>query len=104
MTIDFHTYTLRVRSGKEVSMTDAYMVMASSLKSHRHRKGEILALLLDINPEVLLSAEEIEGLLAETRKTFFSTPGSVTNAIQCAAGVINSGILAKNIQAGSGES
>ena len=103
MGIDFHTYLLKITNGEELAATGATLVMASSLKSHRHRKGEILALLLDFNLPEAITESEIQKITAQAGKTFFETPGSVTNAIQTAAGIINTALLERNLSTDSGE-
>lgn len=103
MAIDFYTYTLKIADGAEIPIAKEYLVMASSLKSHRHRKGEILAVMLDFNYPALITENEIKEMATDAGKTFFATPGSVTNAIQSAAGSINNAILEKNLAADSGE-
>ena len=103
MGIDFHTYSLKIAKGRELPAGENILVTASSLKSHRHRKGEILALLLDYRQisEDFLQAHD--GMLQKAGNTFFTTPGSVTNALQRTAGTINSIMLDYNLQAGSAE-
>jgi hypothetical protein len=103
MGIDFHTYLLKIVNGAELAAARDYLVMASSSKSHRHRKGEILALLLDFNDSAAITETEIKKITTEAGKTFFETPGSVTNALQTAAGFINTAILERNLSADSGE-
>ncbi|MHB8808267.1 MAG: hypothetical protein ACYC59_11920 [Anaerolineaceae bacterium] len=103
MGIDFHTYPLKITNGVELVAAEESLVMASSLKSHRHRKGEILALLLDFNHPAAITGSEIKKITAEAGKTFFETPGSVTNALQTAAGFINTALLERNLSADSSE-
>jgi type II secretory pathway pseudopilin PulG len=103
MGIDFHTYSLKITDGAEVPATGEYQVMASSLKSHRHRKGEILAFLLDRKNSSAIPELELRKINSEAGKAFFETPGSVTNALQRAAGSINSALLERNLKAESGE-
>ncbi len=103
MGIDFHTYSLRTVNGAEFAAEENYLVLASNLKSHRHRKGEILTLLLDFQP----ISEDFRSIkikmLQEAGKIFFNTPGSVTNALQTTAGFINTTIFDYNLRAESGE-
>ncbi len=103
MGIDFHTYSLKIVNGKELPAGENFLITASNLKSHRHRKGEILALLLDFRQISEDFRQTQRKMLQEAGNTFFSTPGSVTNALQRTAGTINSTILDYNLQAGSGE-
>jgi len=101
MGIDFHTYFLNISNGIKIPMPENYLVMGSSLRSHRHRKGDMLVILLDFNQP---TAVEIEPELKKAGKIFFETPGSVTNAIQTTAGAINSFLLDMNLAAETGES
>lgn len=103
MGIDFHTYSLRIVNGTEQPAGENYLIAASNLKSHRHRKGEILALLLDFRQVSEDFHSTQMKLLQEAVNIFFGTPGSVTNALQRAAGIINSTILEYNLKAESGE-
>ncbi|HAF61666.1 MAG TPA: hypothetical protein DCK95_05010 [Anaerolineaceae bacterium] len=103
MAIDFHVHTLQFKDRQEARLVDSYLVMASSLRSHRHRKGEILACLVDFNLPDLIEREDIERMLASAGKSFFDTPGSVTNAIQSAAAALNTDILQKNLSAETAE-
>ncbi len=97
MAIDFHFHTLQYKDKQEVRLVDSYVVMASSLRSHRHRKGEILACLVDLNIPSQVTGEELQQMLQQAGKTFFDTPGSVTNAIQSAAATLNATFLQKNL-------
>jgi len=103
MTIDFHSYTLKIFNGKESSLQGMFLVQAGNLQSHRHRKGENLALLVDVHN----GTEEYLTILPETLtmagKTFFNTPGSVTNAIQQMAAIINQSLLKFNLEREDGE-
>lgn len=92
MGIDFHIYHLTNRGAQE-TLAENYLAMASSLRSHRHRKGDIWVALLDLNQSTPL---ECKTILQNAGKAFFETPGTVTNAIQTAAGLINSALLEIN--------
>lgn len=103
MGIDFHTYPLKITNGAESASVEESLVLASSLKSHRHRKAEILALLLDFNHPAAISDLEIKKITTEAGKVYFNTPGSVTNALQTAAGFINTALLERNLSTNSSE-
>lgn len=97
MAIDFHIHTLQYKDKQETRLEDSYFVMASSMRSHRHRKGEILVCLMDFNAPSQITGEEQRQMLQQAGKTFFDTPGSVTNAIQSAAAALNTALLQKNL-------
>jgi hypothetical protein len=97
MAIDFHIHTLRYQDKQEIHLEDSYLVMASSPRSHRHRKGEIFACLMDFNMPSQITGEEQRQMLQRAGKTFFDTPGSVTNAIQSAAAALNTALLQMNL-------
>lgn len=73
-----------------IAVPECTLAMTSTLRSHRHRKGDMLVVLLDLPPSVPV---EIHEILQKAGKRFFETPGTVTNAIQTAAAEINAALL-----------
>ncbi len=97
MGINFHTYPLRIADGNVSATAKGSLVVASSFKSHRHRKGEVLALQLDFSEPALIAEEEIKEIIAGAGKKFFETPGSVTNALQTAVASVNTALFERNL-------
>lgn len=88
MGIDLHIYHLNHTISQAAPQYT--LAMSGTLRSHRHRRGDMLVVLLDLAPSGPI---EINDILQKAGKSFFETPGTVTNAIQTAAAEINTALL-----------
>ncbi|HEY60448.1 MAG TPA: hypothetical protein G4N92_07185 [Anaerolineae bacterium] len=85
MAIDFHYYYLQIKNGIEVNEIPGGIVVAASRGAHRHRRGDLLALLFTFSDNSILSDDEFMAQPQELTALFFRSPGSVTRAIQLVA-------------------
>jgi hypothetical protein len=89
MSIDFNYFSL-VFDDARVSRAIPGMLVASAPRSAcRHRRGDLLAIYLDITGEHRYQADEISTLVRDAAGQFFQTQGSVTRAMLTACDQIH---------------
>lgn len=98
--MQFTYYPLAIRQGKERQSIPGAHVLAAPRDAHRHRKDDILAVLLDVNGEHRYEGDEIRELAEKSAKVFFNAQGSVTRAMQQACEETNRLILERNLDRG----
>jgi len=100
MAIDFVTYQLQSRSGKEFHHINGVLVEHAARTTHRHRQGDLLAMFISFSGDHRYLDDEISDLVSTASGIFFHTKGSVTRAIQCMIEDLNKRILDRNLDRG----
>ncbi|MBM3138075.1 MAG: hypothetical protein FJZ98_07795 [Chloroflexi bacterium] len=98
--MQFNYYPLAIRQGKERQSIPGAYVLTSPRDAHRHRKDDLLAVLLEVRGEHRYEGEEIRELAEISAKVFFGSQGSVTRAMQQACEEINRLIMERNLDRG----
>jgi hypothetical protein len=98
--MQFTYYPLAVRQGKERQNIPGALVLAAPRSSHRLRKDDLLAVLLEVSGDHRYSGEEIRELAEKTAAVFFGAQGSVTRAMQQASEETNRLIMERNLDRG----
>ena len=71
--------------------------MAAPRGAHRHRREDLLAILLDISGDHHYTNNEIHELAEGAANAFFREQGSVTRAMQQACNDVNRRIMERNL-------
>lgn len=98
--MQFTYFPLAVRQGKERQNIPGALVLAAPRGAHRHRKDDLLAVLLEVNGEHRYEGDEIRELAEKTANIFFGSQGSVTRAMQQASEETNRLIMERNLDRG----
>ena len=96
----FTYFPLAVRQDKERQLIPGAIVMAAPHGAHRHRKDDLLAVLLTVSGDHRYEGEEIQALAENAANVFFGAQGSVTRAMQQACDETNRKILERNLDRG----
>ena len=102
MAIDFYYYFLSIKKGNSSYDLPGAVVATGFHKAHRHRRGDLFALLITYSDDSILSDDKFIGQAQELIKLFYRSSGSVTNAIQLVAGELNRTLLDYNLQTAEG--
>ncbi|MDO9545796.1 MAG: hypothetical protein Q7J07_03485 [Pelolinea sp.] len=100
MAIDFVTYQLQSRGGKEFHLISGVLVEKAARTTHRHRQGDLLAIFLSFSGDHRYPDEEINELVRTASGIYFHTQGSVTRAIQNVIEDLNKRVLDRNLDRG----
>ena len=103
MAIDFHSYCLQIKNGIEVNKLPGAIVVAASRGAHRHRRSNLLALLITFTDNSILSDDEFMAQPQELAALFFRSPGSVTRAMQLVAEKLGRALWERNSQEAEGD-
>lgn len=98
--MEFNYFPLAVRQGKERQTIPGALVMTAPRMAHRHRKDDLLAVLLSATGDHRYEGEEIRQLAEEAANIFFGAQGSVTRAMALACEETNRKVLERNIDRG----
>lgn len=100
MPIDFIYYPLVYGEDRKSNRCPGMLVMEPPQIAHRHRRDDLLALLLTLEKEGKYSAEEISTLVESAANLYFRTQGSVTRSMQAVCDFLNKQMLERNIDRG----
>ena len=95
--MEFIYYPLALRQNKERQHIPGAVVMAAPRGAHRHRREDLLAILLDISGDHHYTNNEIHELAEGAANAFFREQGSVTRAMQQACNDVNRRIMERNL-------
>ncbi len=98
--MEFNYFPLAVRQDKERQTIPGALVMMAPRMAHRHRKDDLLAVLLSATGDHRYEGEEIRQLTEEAANIFFGAQGSVTRAMALACEETNRKVLERNIDRG----
>jgi len=98
MAIDFHYYLINKSAGQEKASLLRALVAKPTHGAHRHRKEDMLAILVSFPDNIAIVEEIIDQQLEKLSGLFFKAAGSVTRAIQVVAEEINNYLLDRNIE------
>jgi len=96
----FIYYPLAVRKNQERRSIPGAKVMIAPRGSHRHRRDDLLTVLLNLSGEHRYDGEEHAELTDMAANVFFGAQGSVTRALQEACEEVNRRILERNLDRG----
>ena len=100
MNLDFKYLPLAYHEGEERSDFPGYLVQSAPRSAHRHRRGDLLALVLKLDGKHGYSKDEIDLLTDQAAALFFNTQGSVTRAQQEMTDWVNNQLLERNMDRG----
>lgn len=100
MTLDFQYFPLVYSQEKEHADLPGVVVQSGARTAQRHRREDILALLLSLEGDHRYAREETDALIRQAADIFFGAQGSLTRALQEMTDWINGQILERNIDRG----
>jgi len=100
MNLDFQYLPLAYTEGEERSDFPGYLVQSAPRSAHRHRRSDLLALVLKLDGKHGYSKDEIDLLTDQAAALFFNTQGSVTRAQQEMTDWVNNQLFERNMDRG----
>jgi hypothetical protein len=98
--MEFNYFPLAVRQDKERQTIPGAVVISAPRAAHRHRKDDLLAVLLSPSGDHRYEGEEVRRLAEDAANIFFGAQGSVTRAMGLACEETNRKVLERNIDRG----
>jgi len=100
MSFDFLYFPLACRGGRQAALIPGLRVCQAVPLAHRHRRHDLLAMLLTLTGDHRYDPQQIEELTGLAASSFFQAQGSVTRAMQSAAEFLNKAIYDRNLERG----